>query len=166
MKKANTFVLVVCLSLMTACGYHLRGSIALPTAMKNIYMFGVSGALSQEMKAILRASDGKVAASPNEAGVVIKVLREDMRRRIISVGQTGKSSEMELNYYLKFQFYDNQENPLLDEQTIELSREFFNDQTAYLAKENEERMITKEMYRQAARMVMSRAEIAVETQKK
>lgn len=166
MNTANKFVLVLALSFMSACGYHLRGSIALPAEVKNIYLFGVSGALSQEMKAIMRASDGKIAASPNEAGMVVKVLREDMRRRVLSIGQTGKSSEVELNYYLRFQFYDNQENPLLDEQTIELSREFFNDQTAILAKENEEAMISKEMYRQAARMLMARAQAAVESKKK
>ena len=166
MKNANKIVLIVALSLMTACGYHLRGSIALPTELKSVYLFGGAGSLNEEIKAMLRASEGKIVSSPNDAGIVIKVLKEDMRRRIISVGQTGKSSEMELNYYLKFQFYDNQENPLLDEQTIELSREFFNDQTAYLAKENEEILISKEMYRQAARMLISRAEIAVGSKKK
>jgi LPS-assembly lipoprotein len=49
------------------------------------------------------------------------------------VGSTGKSSEVELDYYLRFQFYDNKENPLLEEQTIEIAREFYNDQTAILA---------------------------------
>ncbi len=166
MKAICKFVLIAVLGLTTACGYHLRGSIALPTELKKVYMFGMSGALSQEMRAFLRAADATVAASPNDAGVVIKVLKEDMRRRVTSVGQTGKSSEMELNYYLRFQFYDNQENPLLNEQTIELSREFFNDQTAVLAKENEEQMIRKEMYRQVARTLLSRAEIAIGTKKK
>jgi LPS-assembly lipoprotein len=165
MNKARHLILILSLSLLTACGYHLRGSIALPAALKNMYLFGVSSPLSAELKSLLRASEGKIAASPNDAGVVIKVLKEDMRRRVLSIGQTGKSSEVEINYYLRFQFYDNKENPLLDEQTIELSREFFNDQTAILAKENEEVLITKEMYRQAARMVMSRAQIAVESQK-
>ena len=165
MKKANSFILIFVLSFLTACGYHLRGSIALPAALKNMYLFGVSSALNAEMKTMLRASDGKIASSPNEAGIVIKVLKEEMRRRVLSIGQTGKSSEVEINYYLRFQFYDNKENPLLDEQTIELSREYFNDQTAILAKDNEEAMISKEMYRQAARMLMSRAQIAVESQK-
>lgn len=166
MKTAGKFLLIVALSFTSACGYHLRGSIALPTAMKKVYVFGSSGSLTGEMKALMRASDAKMVGSPNDAGVVIKVLKEDMRRRSISVGQTGKSSEMELNYYLRFQFYDNQENPLMDEQDIELSREYFNDQTAYLAKENEEGIIRKEMYRQAARMIISRAQVAVETRKK
>jgi Rare lipoprotein B len=154
------------LSLMTACGYHLRGSVALPAELKNMYLFGVSGDLNREMTAMLRAADGKIATSPNDAGIVVKVLKEDMRQRVLSIGQTGKSGEIELDYYLRFQFYDNQENPLLEEQTIELSREFFNDQTAILAKEAEEVTIRKEMYRQAARMLMFRAQAAVETHKR
>ena len=166
MKKFCRFLLIVLLGFTTACGYHLRGSIALPAELKNVYMFGMSGALSEEMKSLLRAADSKVAASPNQAGIVIKVLKEDMRNRVTSLGQTGKSNEMELNYYLRFQFYDNQENPLMDEQTIELNREFFNDQTVILAKENEEQTIRKEIYRQAARSIMSRAEIAIGSKKK
>lgn len=165
MKQTRKIVLIAILSLLSACGYHMRGSIALPSALKNMYLFGASGALNAETKAVLKASDGKLATSPNDAGIVVKVLKEDFRRRVLSVGATGKSSEMELSYYLRFQFYDNQENTLQDEQTIEISREFFNDQTAILAKENEEVMIQKEIYRQAVRMMMSRAQAAIENQK-
>jgi len=166
MRKIFQITLIFFVCSMTACGYHLRGSIQLPTELKSVYVFGMSGALNQEMKGLLRASDAKLASSPNQAGVVVKVLQENMKRRVVSVGETGKSSEMALDYYLQFQFYDNQENPLMNEQTIELSREFFNDQTAYLAKENEEQMIKTEMYRQAARMILSRAEVAVVGKKK
>jgi LPS-assembly lipoprotein len=163
MKKIRKFVLVAMLSLLVACGYHMRGSIALPAELKNIYAFGASGFLNKELQEILKASDGKMAATPNEAGIVVKVLKEDIRRRVLSVGSTGKSSEIELDYYLRFQFYDNKENPLLEEQTIEIAREFFNDQTAILAKENEELMIQKEIYRQAGRMLMVRAQAALES---
>lgn len=165
MNKAKRSVLIIVLSLLTACGYHLRGSMALPAALKNMYMFGASGALQAETVSVLKASDGKLATSPNNAGLVVKVLKEDLRRRVLSVGSTGKSSEVELTYYLRFQFYDNQEKPLLEEQTIEINREFFNDQTTLLAKENEEHIIQKEIYRQAVRMLMSRAQAAVENQK-
>lgn len=148
--------------LVSACGFHLRGSIALPESVKTMYVFGASADLNNEMKGLLRSASGRLTASPNEAGVVVKVLREDIRRRVLSMGSTGKSSEMELDYYLRFQFYDKQEKPLMDEQTIELSREYFNDQLAILAKESEEVMIRKEIYKQAARMVMSLAQVAVE----
>lgn len=158
--------LIVALSFLSACGYHLRGTIALPDALKNLYMFGASSSLHSEMQEMLKASKGKFASSPNDAGIVIKVLKEDMRRRVLSIGQTGKSSEVELDYYLRFQFYDNQETPLMDEQTIELTREFFNDQTSVLAKDSEDSVIRKEIYRQVARMLVARAQVAVENQKK
>jgi LPS-assembly lipoprotein len=166
MKVMINTVLLASLVFLSACGYHLRGSIALPAEMKSMYLFGVSSGLSTELQAMLRASDGKVAVAPDQAGIVIKVMKEDMRRRALSIGKTGKSSEVELTYYLRFQFYDNKDTALLDEQTIDLSREFFNDQTAVLAKENEELLIRKEMYRQAARMIMTRAQIALEGRNK
>jgi LPS-assembly lipoprotein len=115
---------------------------------------------------MLKSAKGKITTSPNEASLVVKVLKEDIRTRILSIGSAGKSSESELNYYLRFQFYDNQENELMEEQTIEIAREYFNDQTAVLAKTNEEQIIRKEIYKQAARMLMARANVAVEKIKK
>jgi LPS-assembly lipoprotein len=166
MTRASRIVLIVALGFLSACGYHLRGSIALPEALKNMYLFGASSSLQSEMLVMVKGSKGKLATSPNDAGIVVKVLREEMRRRILSIGATGKSSEVELDYYLRFQFYDNQEKPLMDEQTIEMTREFFNDQTAVLAKDSEELVISKEIYKQAARMLLARAQIAIENQKK
>lgn len=166
MKKIAKLILVLSLVFLTACGYHMRGSIALPEELRSMYFFGVSGSLDTELKALLKAADARVVTSPNDAGVVLKVLKEDLRRRVISVGSSGKSSEIELLYYLRFQFYDNHENTLLDEQVVELNREFFNDQTALLAKAEEEQTILKEIYRQAARMVLTRAKIAAESRKK
>lgn len=167
MKQVSRIILATTLGLLFGgCGYHLRGSIDLPEALRHAYVFGASSVLKAEVTDILRTSKAKLASSPNEAGIVIKVLKEDMQRRVLSIGSTGKSSEMEMDYYLRFQFFDNKENPVMDEQTIELTREFFNDQTAILAKDNEEMMIRKEMYKQAARMLLARAQIATENQKK
>lgn len=166
MKQACRTVLIFALIFLSGCGYHLRGSIDIPESLKNVYVFGASGPLQTEMVAMLRASKGKLSASPNDAGVVVKILKEDLSTRVLSIGATGKSNESELNYYLRFQFYDNKENPMMDEQTIEMAREFFNDQTAVLAKTNEEQLIRKEIYKQAARMLMARARVAVDNQKK
>ncbi len=85
-----------------------------------------------------------------------------MRTRVLSIGTTGKSAESELNYYLRFQFFDKQDNPLKDEQSIELAREYFNDQTAVLAKTSEAQLITTEIYKQASRMLMVQARVALE----
>lgn len=166
MKPAVRILLMGLLMSLAGCGYHLRGSIEMPETLKKIFIFGASPQLQTEMSSMIKASKGQIVGSPNDAGVVVKILREDMRSRVLSIGSTGKSSESELEYYLSFQFFDNQEKPLMEEQLIELSREFFNDQTAVLAKGNEEQLIRKEIYKQVARMLLARARIAVDTQKK
>jgi LPS-assembly lipoprotein len=166
MSQLSRMILPLIMALLVGCGYHIRGSIEMPEVLKNLYVFGASEPLKGELLSILKASKGKIVGSPNDAGVVVKVLREDMRNRVLTIGSTGKSSESELEYYLRFQLFDSKENALMDEQLIEISREFFNDQTAVLAKGNEEQLIRNEIYKQVARMILARAQIAVETQKK
>lgn len=166
MKKLATLLLILLLGQLAGCGFHLRGSITLPDELKKLYLFGASQALKLELEGILHSSNGKIMSSPNESDTVIKVFKEDLRRRVLSIGATGKANEFELNYYLRFQIYDRHEKPLLDEQTIEVSREYFNDQTAILAKEAEEQTIRKEIYQQVARMLLARSQLAIETGKK
>ncbi len=166
MKQAIRKVLILALAFFCGCGYHLRGSIDIPESLKNVYVSGASAALQTQMVAMLKASKSNLAPIPSEAGIVIKILKEDIRNRVLSIGTTGKSTESEINYYLRFQYFDNKDNPLQDEQTIEMAREFFNDQTAVLAKSSEEQMIRAEIYKQAARMLMARATIAIDNQKK
>ena len=150
------------LLMLSGCGYHLRGSIDMPEELKNMYVFNASLPFQTELNAVLKSSKAKLATSPNDAGLVVKILREDITTRVLSIGSAGKSSESELNYVIRFQFFDNKENELMDEQTIEIAREYFNDQSAVLAKTNEEQIIRKEIYKQAVRMMMVRARAAID----
>lgn len=165
MTKFSPFLIGLLLSVgLAGCGYHLSGTIDTPQALRTVYLSGASPNLNSEIGGILRASKSRLVGSPGEAGVVIKILKEDMNTRVLSRGNQGFSNESELNFYLRFQYYDNQDNPLMDEQSLEIAREYFNDQTAILAKSNEDAVIRKEIYKQAARMVMARASVALEQQ--
>jgi len=166
MNQALRTVLIYSLLFLSGCGYHLRGSIQIPDSLKNVYMVDASPGLQTEMASLLRASNAKLAPTLGDAGVVIKIMKEEMKNRVVSIGSTGKSTESEVNLYMRFQFFNNKDEPIMDEQTMELSREYFNDQTAVLAKSSEELMIRGEIYKQAARLLMGRAGVAVENQKK
>ncbi len=151
--------------LAAGCGYQLRGSMDLPENLRNVYVSGATSSLQSEIGSLLRLSKAKLAASSADAGIVVKVLKEDMSNRVLSIGATGKSTESELNLYLRYQLYDNKDQLLQDEQTIELAREYFNDQTAVLGKASEDLTIRGELYKQAARVLMSRARAALDNQK-
>lgn len=150
---------------VSACGYHLRGTELIPDTLKNLYLIGASPQFQAEAVSMLKSANGQLVNSPESAGIVIRILKEDMHNRVVSIGTTGKSTESEVNYYIRFQLFDNKDNPLQEEQTLEVSREFFNDQTAVLAKSSEELLIRTELYKQVVRMVFARAKSVIENPK-
>ncbi|WP_305906614.1 LPS assembly lipoprotein LptE [Methylomarinum sp. Ch1-1] len=143
--------------LSTACGYHLRGALDIPEEMKNIYIEGASASLRDEINLSLKSADGQLVSSTEEASMVIKVIRDDMRRRVLSLNSAGKATEFELNYTVRFMLLDPTGQILMDQQEVEINRDFFNDQVDILAKSNEEAVIRDEIYRQAVRAIVMRA---------
>lgn len=150
--------LVLGLALMTvACAYHLRGAIELPEQMRKVYLKNASPSLQQQFTKTLKASSVDVVKQINQAGLVVAVFNEKMDRRVLSLSSTGKASEFELNYSLDYELQDASGNVLKKPQSIEITREYYNDQEAIIAKTNEEVIIQQELYQQAVKTIVNTA---------
>ncbi len=148
--------------LLSACGYHLRGAFQLPENMKSIYIEGSSVALLEQFKQVMKTSSANLSSSRTGAGIVIKVANEEFNRRAVSLSSRGKSNEFELEYRLDYEFANAKDALLAEKQTVEIRREYYNDQTAVIAKENEENVIRNEMYLQAVQTILNRARVVLE----
>jgi LPS-assembly lipoprotein len=158
----NKAVIVVLAIMLSACGYHLRGALELPANMKNIYVEGGSAPLLDQFKQALKSSSAKLSASRAGAGIVIKIFNEDSSRRVLSLSSRGKSNEFELYYRLEYEFANAADAKLMDRQTVEIRREYYNDQQFVIAKDNEEAGIKNEMYQQAVQTIVNRARVVLE----
>ncbi|HEY8096151.1 MAG TPA: LPS assembly lipoprotein LptE, partial [Methylobacter sp.] len=87
---------------------------------------------------------------------------EEFNRRVLSVSSSGKSNEFELEYRLDYEFANAKDALLMEKQTVEIKREYYNDQKFVIAKENEENVIRSEMYRQAVQTILNRARTVLE----
>lgn len=163
--KHLSFIFLFFLTL-TACGYQLRGSIELSEDMKDLYLENASGQLRQEISDTLKFSKGRLVGTPEEAGIVIKVLKESMKVHVLSVSATGKANQFELLYDLLFSIYSPEGELLLGNQRVQSQRSYFNDQEEILAQTSEEQLIRTEMYNQAVRSIILRAQIAMENSQK
>jgi LPS-assembly lipoprotein len=152
--------------LLTACGYQLRGVVQLPKGMENIYLENASGPLRDEIKKALKFSKGQLVATPQAAGVVIKISQEKMKTRVLSLSATGKANQFELIYSLIFSVYEPSGKLLLANQRVQNQRSYFNNQQEILAQTNEEQLIRNEMYNQAVRSIVIRTRIAMENSQK
>jgi len=165
MHTKATSLLIIFLFL-TACGYQLRGAMKLPKGMENLYLENASGPLRDKISKALKSSKGKLVSSPKEAGIVIKILQEEMKTRVSSLSSTGKANQFEFLYNLNFSVYDSSGKLLLANQPIQIQRSYFNNQQQILAQTNEEQIIRNEMYAQAVRSILIRSRIAMENNRK
>jgi LPS-assembly lipoprotein len=156
----NAVIWVMAL-LLSACGYHLRGALDLPENMKNIYVEGGSSALVEQFKLVMKTSSGQLSDSRKGAGIIIKIYNETFDRRVTSLSSRGKSNEFELSYRLDYEFVDAKDALLMDRQTVDIKRDYYNDQTAVIAKDTEETGIRNEMYQQAVSAIVNRARVVL-----
>jgi len=154
----NSSVLLLFL-LMTACGYHLRGSIQLPEVLKKIYVQGASSPLTDAINQVFSGASGKLVSSSAKAGMILKVINEDYQRRTVSVNASGYSNEYELVYRLSYVLLDKQGTIIVPKQTVSASKSYYNSQNSnvLIAKANEEASLRKEVYVQAVRELVNRA---------
>ena len=152
--------------LISACGYHLRGAIALPSGMKNVYLEGGSGQLRDQFTRAMEISSVPLASSPETAGIIVRIFDEDNQRRVLALSSGGTANNFELSYRLEYELVDAKNQILSARQPIEIRREYFNNQVAIIAKENEEAVIRNEMYQQAVRTIVNRARVALEASPK
>lgn len=163
--RINRLVILIAL-LTSACGYHLRGASDVPKGMKSVYLEGGSPTLREQFNEVLHTSSGQLATTPENAEVTIRIVKDDIERRVLSLSQRGRSNEIELAGLLEFQLIDAKRGVLIGNEPVVFRRQYFNDQQDVIAKGNEETVIRKEMYKQAVRTIISRSRSVLETKGK
>jgi LPS-assembly lipoprotein len=158
----NKPVILIMALLLSACGYHLRGALHLPANLKNVYLEGGSEELRGQFRRVMEISSVPFASSPETAGMIVKIFDEDSQRRVLSLNSGGTANDFELGYRFDYEIVDSKNRVLSPRQPVEIKREYYNDQLAIIAKENEELVIRNEMYQQAVRTIVNRARVALE----
>lgn len=160
----RTLTLCAWLSL-TACAYHLRGSVEVPETMKHVHVKSASPQLLAGFKDTLKMVGGQLVDAPESGGVVVNVLNERSDRRTLSLSATGKASEFELHYIVEFELLTHDAKVVIPKQLVEVNRDYYNDQQDIMGKSNEEAQIRLEMYQQAVRSIIDRCRALTERKK-
>ena len=162
--KTRIFVwlLVAYSSLLSSCGFHLRGQAdaALPSTLSTMRV-EISGSrqendsLLREMQEALRVH-GK--ASVQDHGDVPKLVieREYSNTEVLSVSGTGKAQEYIVKYEITFRLLDATGKEIVSSQTIRLQRDYTFDPLNVIAKEQEEEKLRRELRRDAVYQIVRR----------
>ena len=160
---ALRYALVMLLSatLVSACGFRLRGSVTLPEDFRNIYVEAPTE-ISDELAIILDSGGGTVAKTSGEADGVIKVQSENYQQRVVAVdATTGKAREFELIYSLEFSVRMKDGTMLVPSEHLVVRRNFVFDPTAVIGATQNVDALRVDMRRDAAQRIVRLTEAAL-----
>lgn len=148
MKKVISALLIT--TFLTGCGFHLRGEFLLPESLQTLYVSSTDthGELTRVIKQHLKLNKVKLATVTQEGVPQLRILKDRLNRRTLSVFPNGQVAEYELIYTVKYQLIIDHEQT--QDFSFELNRDYQDDPDKALAKSRELSLILSELRREAA----------------
>jgi LPS-assembly lipoprotein len=152
--------LILCLScagFISGCGFKLRGSQADAHYLPPIYVLSERGSQqSIELHKVFNQAGVKLVDQLDLAVWVLTLSDEQLERRVLSVGSSGKVQEYELHYSVNYMLHENGGRAIIDTQSLDLLRDFTFTGVDVLAKADEEELLYKGMQQQVAQLILWR----------
>ena len=146
------------LLLLGACGFHLRGSETSRVQLPPTYLAGTPGPLQRAVRHYLNVSGVSVVEVRKDAQLVINLIGEDVQRRVLSVGSTGKVEEYEVHYGATYALTRGNGESLIPAETLGQQRSYSFNEANVLAKDAEQDRLVQDMRRDVVRQMMLRVQ--------
>ena len=149
-------LLLLTASLLTACGFHLRGQAGMPFEKLYIDAANPGTPFVRELRRDLEDNKVKLVNSAGEADVVLNIVAEAPDKQILTLGSGGRVNEFRLNYRVSYRAYDLKQHVWIPAEEIATHRDFSYDDTKILAKEAEEALLFQSMRTDMVQLIVRR----------
>lgn len=112
--------------------------------------------LVADFAAALKSRGARVTEQRGDATAVLKILENELERRVLSVNTAGKVLEYELRQTLRFSVVTAANEPLLEEQSVTMSRDYLYSNTDILGKQREDRSMRQTLQGNLVNLAMLR----------
>jgi len=135
---------------ISSCGFHLRGDYLLSPQLQTLHLSSVDkfGELTRQIKQHLSLNKITIVASPEKNIPQLRILKDSLNRRTLSVFPNGQVAEYELMYTVRYQLAFSAED--IRSYEFELNRDYQDDPNVALAKSRELDLMLSEMRKEAA----------------
>jgi LPS-assembly lipoprotein len=148
------FTALLTTSLLTACGFQLRGNYLLDDDLQTLYLTSndVHGELARLVKLNLTRNQVKVIKQSKEDVPELRILTDKLDRRTLSVFSNGQVAEYELIYSVQYHVRFTGEDAEVF--SFEMYRDYQDDPNLALAKSRELTLLLSEMRTAAADKIL------------
>lgn len=156
----RTTVWILVFTMLTACGWHLRGVTPLPKEYRVLFLQSQGGnSFDQQLKLQLEFNNVLLTESAEDAPAILQIDAVEIDRRTLSVSSTGQVSEFELNGRLNARLLHLVRDSELDLQ-VKARRSFTNDINNVVGTAGEENKQKSDLEKELVRKLMRRLQRA------
>lgn len=154
---------IIILSVLSACGFQLRGDVALPQSINPVFISGLSEykPMYREIRESLKTSGISITTNATEANSKLKVFEDRLVQNILSVDSRGKVVEYDLIYLFTFSLKDKNNELLVAKQRLHVQRNFLNPETTVLGKTQEQEVIEESLRKDISTNLLFRLKAAL-----
>lgn len=139
-------LLAACLAItLGGCGFQLRGTAALPEEMSVVYIKSSNpyGSLVSDFADALRVHHVKVTENREKATAVLHIMQDKQDTAVLSVNASGKVLEFQLRQSIQFDVKTIDNLPLLEPQSVSMTRDYLYSSTDVLSSAREEVVVRR-----------------------
>jgi LPS-assembly lipoprotein len=143
---------------LSSCGFHLRGSIALPESINAVFVQSADpiNPLKLEIEKLLRANRIAQIDAMTANAARVNILRDVLGREILSVNERARVSEFLLRYEAEVQVQFGSADTNVASETLSVSREYSFDERQALGAAQEEEIISAELRADMAALIVQK----------
>lgn len=145
--------------LSAGCGFQLRGSAEMP--FDTLYAgFPPGSETGLEFARMMRGNSTRLVDRPQDAQARLEVLGERREKEIVGFSSTGRPREYQLRLLFSFRLMGAGEEELIPATQLVLRRDITTTDTQYVAKEQEEALLYRDMQRDLVQQLLRRLSAA------
>jgi LPS-assembly lipoprotein len=146
-----------CLLLLSACGFQLQGRQLMPATLATLQLDAVDeqSDFAVALERALASSGVKLVDKATADGAVVRIARDDVQERVLSVDARNIPTDYELVYEVEVGVRAGGQ-VLMEPEPFSVSRIYSFDETKLLAKEREKHVLREALARDMASVVLRR----------
>ncbi len=157
------WILVLLAFALTACGFHLRDALAIPSDLGPLRVVSPDpySPLATALSEALQHAGAKPAAEGATTGAAtLRIVSERWGSTPLSVDQAGRAQEYTLRYAVIFVLNRADGSDLVPQQVVELSRDYISVPTNSSGTEGEREILSRELRREMVASILRRIDAA------
>ena len=153
--RLKIFHFIIVLSLLTGCGFHLRGAFSISPSLQTLQILPNQSydVFQRTLKQFLKSNNIKIVEQNTENTIpvtTLTILNQAFSERAVAYSSNGLPNRAALELKISYQLTDEKGKPLGNNTVVIVERELMLNPNAVLGTDNERSHLQADLYRDAA----------------